>query len=299
MPINTASIRRLLRPGLAMVFSNTTAYPLECFELFSKHKSDKQQEITVEVKMLPVAQMKAEGDSIAFEGMAERYATSFLNQTAAIGYIITREACLDCLYKDEFPMGAVAMRDSLLQYKNIQGASILNNGFSSSYPLADGVPFFSTLHPVDGGFVANTPTANMGLNETSIQDALKGIQRFKSASGIKVVAKPQKLVVPTDLQFAAEVLLGSKYQTGTANNNISSIFNQGYFPRGYTTNHFLTNQANWYILTDVPGMKYFEREPVITNIFTDIDTNNLKVSAFERYCFGVDNFRSAWGVQGI
>lgn len=297
--INTSYIQSLLRPGLAAVFSDTEAYPAEWSEIYTKHKSDKQQEKTVEVKLLPVARLKDQGSSIYYGDMAQRYETSFLNLTTGIGYIITREAVMDNLYKDQFPMGAVAMRDSLAQYKNIQGASIFNNGFSSSYPLADGQPFFSTAHPVDGGTVANTSSVPMGLNETALQNVLIGIQQFQSAAGIKVVAKAMKLLVPQQLQFAADVLLGSKFRTGTANNDINAIYNMGYLPRGYTVNHFLTSSTNWFVLTDVPNLKYFEREPVITNIFTDIDTNNLKVSAFERYCFGVDNFRSAYGVQGV
>jgi hypothetical protein len=34
-------------------------------------------------------------------------------------------------------------------------------------------------------------------------------------------------------------------------------------------------------------------------MFTDIDANVLKVRAFERYSFGVSNFRAVVGVQGL
>lgn len=300
LPINTAAIPSLLRPGLMAAFSDYDVYPEQWMDIFSKHKSDKQVEYEVEMKLLPTAFLKPEGQSITYAGMNQMYQTTYKNVTIGIGYIITREAVVDNLYKDQFPMGAIALRDSLSQYKNIQGANVLNNAFSSTYAGADGVALCSTAHPIVGGTYSNTFTIPTALNETSIEDALTTVQQFLSASGLRVVKKIKKLVVPANLQWTANRLTESKFRTSTANNDISAIYNTKAIAEGYVTNQFLTNSLNWFITTDEPnGFKYYEREPVITDIMTDPDTNNLKVRAFERYCFNWSNSRCVFGSQGV
>ncbi len=46
------------------------------------------------------------------------------------------------------------------------------------------------------------------------------------------------------------------------------------------------------------GFKYYEREALETDVYTDFDTDNLKAKAIERYSFGCSNFRAGWGSQG-
>lgn len=41
-----------------------------------------------------------------------------------------------------------------------------------------------------------------------------------------------------------------------------------------------------------------ERKAVATDLTTDFDTKSIKVSAIERYSFGVSNWRAAWGSAG-
>jgi hypothetical protein len=298
--ITTAFEPDLLRPGLAAVFMNHEAWPDQWKEIFSVHRSDKQQEIEVEMRALPTAALKPEGTQTLYADMGEMYKTSYVNQTIAIGYMITAEAISDNLYKTQFPQGNRALSDSLRQFKNIQGANVLNNAFNTNYPIGDGQPLCSTSHPIYTGTVSNTLSTPAALNETSLQDALITLDQFQSASGIKVQTKAKKLIVPSQLQFTADVLLGSKYQINTANNNISALYNMKSIPMGAYVNQFLTNPLNWFVITDEPnGFKHYIREGVSTDMFTDIDANVLKVRAFERYSFGVSNFRAVVGVQGL
>jgi hypothetical protein len=45
----------------------------------------------------------------------------------------------DNLYESQFPQQAQSLRNSMLQSKEVNGASVLNNGFSASFPGGDGV----------------------------------------------------------------------------------------------------------------------------------------------------------------
>jgi len=300
MAVNTAAIKSLLRPGLNAVFGDYPSYGGQWAEVFSKNKSDKQVEYDVEMRMLGLAQLKQQGMSITYDnGMAERYTTPYLNQTIALGFIITREAMRDNLYKSDFPKQAQSLRKALEQTKEIRGASVLNNGFSASFPIGDGQPLFSTSHPLDNGVSANTFTVQADLNEASLEQAVIGTQRFRDVAGILTNFKPDKLVVPAALQFTAERLLKSQLRTATGNNDVNAMYNVNSVPGGYTVNQYLTSGSAWFLKTNADnGFKYFERDPVENEMTTDFDTKSIKVSAIERYSFGVSNFRAAWGSQG-
>jgi hypothetical protein len=299
MTINTTAIRSLLRPGLADVFGDYDDFPAEWTEIFEKHTSDMQQEIEVETKLLGLAEIKAEGASTHFEDMGQRSITNYIHKYVAIGFIITRQAIKDNLYKARFPLQAKALKSSMMQTKEVLGAAILNNGFSTSFPIGDGKPVFSLTHPIDNGFVANTPTVQTDFNETALEDAITAIGNFKDAAGLRKQFKVTKLIVPNGLQFTADRVLHSQYRTQTANNDINATFHMGSVPGGWTMNHYLTDTNAWFLMTDCEGaFKYYSREPIETDVWTDFDTDNMKARALERFSFGCSNFRGAYASSG-
>lgn len=300
-PINTTAIRDLLRPGLAAIVTPDAPYPEQWREVFSVNKSDKEREIEVEIKTLGLAQIKAQGASIAYDSMQETFLTNYVNKFIGIGFIITSEALEDNLYKKDFPMQAEALKSSLKETKETLGASIFNNGFDTSYPIGDGQPVFSTAHPISGGpgTIANTFSVQVDLSEASLQDMIIGVQKFRSANGLLEANKPQKLLVPRELQFTANRLLNSEFRTGTANNDINATYNMSAVPMGYTVNQYLTDTNAYFLMTNASnGFKYYERKPITTDMYVDFDTDSLKAKAIERYCFGVTNFRASFGSSG-
>jgi hypothetical protein len=293
--INTAAIQAMLRPGLADIFGDYPSMPAEWTQLYSKHTSDKATEIDLEIKLLGLASIKAEGASIAYDTMGQRYTTNYIHRYVGIGFVITRQAMKDNLYKSSFPLQAKALKDSMAQTKETLGASVFNNGFDTNFPIGDGRALFSLTHTIEGGTLANTFAVQADLNETSLSDAITGVGRFLDAAGLKKPAKPKKLALPLEMRWAAERLLGSQ-KDPTSNHNAINVV---YKSVDYCINHWFTDTNSWYLLTDAPsGFKYYEREGYETDVYRDFDTHNLKAQAIERYSFGVTNFRAAWGSQG-
>lgn len=302
MAINTGAIANLLRPGLAAVFGSYPMYPSEWAEIFDVYESDKAVEIEVEMKMLGLAQIRPEGSQTSMDTMGQRIITNYQHKYIGLGFVITRQAIMDNLYKTRFPMMATALRDSLAQTKEILGAAVLNNGFNAAYPIGDGQPLFSTAHPIDGGTFSNTSAVAADLNEASLESGIITIQQFKNQAGLIVMTKPKKLIVAPQNQFVAERLLASAFRTNTANNDISAIYNVTAIPEGYRVNHFLTTTAGqaWFVTTDAPdGFKHYVREKVETDVYTDFSTDNLQAKAIERYSFGVSNPRAGYGNVGV
>jgi hypothetical protein len=184
--------------------------------------------------------------------------------------------------------------------KQVKAASVINNGFSSSYPGGDGVALFSTAHPlVSGGTNSNTPTTQADLNETSLEAAVIQIAAWTDERGLLIAAKPRKLIIPSALQFVATRLLETSLRVGTTDNDINALKNNGSIPEGYTINHFLTDTNGWYLTTDVPnGMKHFIRVPMSTGMDGDFDTGNVRYKARERYSFGWSDPLGMFGSQG-
>jgi hypothetical protein len=301
MAINTSAIANLLRPGLADVFGDYTMYPSQWTDIFDRHTSIMQQEIEVETRLLGMAAIRAEGASTAFDNaMGQRWITTYLHKYVSLGFIVTRQALKDNLYKNKFDMQSRALKRSMLQTKEVLGAAVINNGFSSSYPGGDGVSLYSTSHPIDGATYANTFSTQADLNETALNDANVIIQQFKDQAGLIVMTKPRKLIVPPQLAWTADRLLGSKYRTDTANNDINPIASTQMIPDGYRVNQFFTDTNGWIIKTDADsGFKYYEREKLEIDMFTEFDNDNLKVKALERYSFGWSNPRVTFGSQGL
>jgi hypothetical protein len=230
--------------------------------------------------------------------MGQQSVTTFYHQKYAVGYTITQEAIEDNLYPDQWPQQTKALKSSLNEAKETKAASIFNNAFNPAYPLADGVPLCSANHPILGGVVSNTVGIQQ-LNEGSLENMLITIRKFLSASGNRFNAGSDKLVVPTELEFQAERLLNSKYRTGTANNDINAINNMRSLPGGYTVNRYFTNPGSFFILTDQKEyLVHYERWPIRSDLYTDNSTTNVNVVAYERYSFGIPDFRCLAGAQG-
>lgn len=298
MTTSTAQIAQLLLPGLNAVFGDYNRLPSQWPEIFTKHTSELAYERDVEVKTLGLAQLRSEGGSVAYDDMGTRYTYVYRHVQPALGFIMTRNAIRDNVYKSDFGPNTRALKFSMRQTKEVYGAAVLNNAQDTTgvYYGGDGQPLLSLNHPIDVGTVGNTPAVQAQLNETSLQDADIAIARFRDAAGNKVLVKPRKLVIPPDLKFVAKRILGSTGRVGTADNDLNALKELQIIGGGWAENHFLTNTQSWYVITDCPdGLKYFQRDPLETDLFVDFDTDNMKVKATERYSFGWSNWRAIYG----
>ena len=159
---------------------------------------------------------------------------------------------------------------------------------------------FSTAHPtVAGGNQKNRLTTNADLNETSLEQMVIDIAAFVDERGLLIAARPRKLIVPPALMFVATRLLQTEQRTGTADNDINALRNNGSIPEGFVVNHYLTDTDAFFLTTDVPnGMKMFVRTPMATSMDGDFDTGNVRYKARERYSFGVSDPLGMFGSPG-
>lgn len=297
MAVNLSSIRELLFPGLRGVTGEYAMIPKQWDKVFDKGKSDMTVERTVAMRFLGLAQAKNEGQATPFDnGAGQRYVYNQEHTEIALGYAMTRKSIDDNLYKKQFRPSNLGLNDSFAQTKEILGANVFNNG--NVYQTAiggDGVPLFSPSHPIDGGTVANRPSTELELNESSLQAALLQVRGFKNQAGLKIMARGKKLVVPPQLEYVACRLLKTDLRPGTADNDVNATVATGGVPDGYVVMDFLTSAFAWFVLTDKPGLLYLDRIGYETDMQVDFTTDNLLVKAYERYSFGYFDPMAAWG----
>lgn len=299
MAVNLSAIKDLLLPGLRGIEGKYDQIPSQYDKIFNAYDSKMALERTAEMRFLGLAQLKTEGAQTSFDNSAgERYVYNQEHIEIALGYAITRKAIDDNLYKTQFQPSNLGLIESFQQTKEIYGANVLNTATTYSSSIGgDGKALCATDHPIDGGTVANRPTTDVDLNESSLLNAMIAIRtNFKDQAGLKVFARGRKLIVPPQLEPVAIRLTKTELRPGTADNDVNAIMmTAGGLPEGYMVNDFLTSSTAWFLLTNIAGLAHMKRVKFETDMQVDFVTDNLLVKGYERYSFSYFNFRSIYG----
>ena len=300
MAISRAQLLKELLPGLNALFGlEYKTYGEEHKEIYETETSERSFEEETKLSGFSAAPVKAEGAAIAYDNAQEAWTARYNHETIALGFSITEEAVEDNLYDSLSKRYTKALARAMAYTKQVKAASVLNNGFSSSYVGGDGKALFAADHPlVSGGSNSNRLTAS-DLNETSLEAAVIQIAGWTDERGLLIAAKPNKLIVPPALMFTAKRLLDTELRVATADNDINALKAMGSIPGGYTVNHYLTDTNAWFLTTDVPnGMKHFVRTPLQNSMDGDFDTGNVRYKSRERYSFGWSDPLGMFGSPG-
>lgn len=304
MAISRAQLAKELEPGLNSLFGMSyDTYSREYEQIFAIEDSQRAFEEEVLVTGFGGAPVKTEGQGVQFDNASESYTARYTHDTIALAFSLTEEAVEDNLYDSLGKRYVKALARSMANTKEVKGADVLNNAFSTSFNGGDGKPLIALDHPLaGGGTAANRATTMADLNETSLEDALIDISTFTDDRGLTISVQATKLVVPPQLVFVADRILESTLRVGTADNDINAIRNTGVLPGGYTVNHYLTDPDAFFLLTTVTemgeGLKMFQRTAMETSMEPDFSTGNLRYKARERYSFGFSDWRGIYGSEG-
>jgi len=301
MAISRAQLLKELLPGLNALFGLEYAkYGEEHKEIYETESSERSFEEETKLSGFSAAPVKNEGSAIAYDNGQEAWTARYNHETIAMGFSLTEEAIEDNLYDSLSARYTKALARSMAYTKQVKGAAVLNNGFTTGYNGGDGTTLFSATHTlVSGGTNSNIPSTASDLNETSLEAAVIQISLWTDERSLLIAAKPRKLIVPPALQFVATRLLETELRVGTNDNDINALKNNGSIPEGYAINHFLTDSNAWFLTTDVPnGMKHFERTPLQNSMDGDFDTGNVRYKSRERYSFGWSDPLGMYGSAG-
>jgi len=302
--ITTGNIPRLLQDGLNKVFGESfDRFPLQWPNIFDRDTSTKNFEIDQMVEGFGSASTKAEGAGIDFDSQSQGFAPKYQHITTAKGFMVTEEALEDELY-GVLKNGSRALGSSMRVREETRGASVLNNGFDSSFlqPGGDGKSLFNASHPQgpsSTGVFTNQLAVAADLTEASLEDMLILIGQAKDNRGLQIQLRAERLIIPVNLQFDSQRILRSVLQNDTANNATNAIKDMGAIAQGDSVNNYLTDTNAWFIKTDAPtGLRYFSRRELRFGQDNAFTTGNMRMKADKRDSFGWSEPRGIYGTPG-
>ncbi len=304
MAISRAQLAKELEPGLNSLFGmNYDEYDREYEDIFVIEDSNRAFEEEVLIVGFGSAPVKSEGQGVSFDNASESFSSRYTHETVSLAFALTEEAIEDNLYDSLGKRYVKALAKSMANTKEVKGADVLNNAFSSSFLGGDGKSLIASDPPLaGGGSAANRASTMADLNEASLEDAFIDISTFTDDRGLIISVQPERLVVPPQLVFVADRILQSDLRSGTADNDVNAIKNTGVLPGGYVVNHYLNDPDAFFILTSVneagDGLKMFQRSPMENSMEPDFSTGNIRYKARERYSFGFSDWRGVYGSQG-
>jgi hypothetical protein len=299
MPINTGLFGKALWPGVNTWYGKAyEEFGTQYDKIFTKKSSRKNYEEVVSISPFGLAQQKGEGAPVSYDTEQQGFVDRYIHAVYALGFIITKEMVEDDLYDVVSERKATGLAFSMRQTKELNAANFMNRAFNGSFTFADGVSLINTAHPnVRGGTWSNQIAVAADLSEAALEQAYIDIQKYTDDAGKRISVKPQKLIIPVDLDFEANKIMKTEYEVGTNNNTVNVV--RGRFPGGIVINNYLTDTDAWFIQTNVPnGLTYFERRGDSFSMDDDFDTDNAKFKATSRYSFGCGDKKNIYGSPG-
>lgn len=204
-----------------------------------------------------------------------------------LGYEVSHEFVQDNLYGIVTDDGSRMLSQSGRDTEERQAWALLNNAFTTQLSY-DGQPIISTVHPLRGGGVyANKPAAPDALSFTGLQASLERHMLMVNERGLKLRQTPVSLIVPVQLSWLANELLGSSMKPFEASNT-ENVLNSGRIGLKIITSPYLTSPTAWFTLTRKHRLNFFWREK--PNMDRDYDKKARVAMFMNFFRFGTAAF---------
>jgi phage major head subunit gpT-like protein len=238
----------------------------------------------------------AEGAPTKYDEPVMGFRKTYIHDQYSLGFRASR------VLRDDDRYGVIAKMAAALGRSARETRELHHAQFINTNPAGpDGVPLFSELHPIykAGGVQSNRLGVTSDLDVVSLQLALTKMRKWKSPEGHLVRLRPEKLVVPPDLEWRAAELLGGTMRSDTANNTINAFRHrdgESSFTK-YVVWDYLTDPLKWYVWAEMDDLdlKSYSREEPNTIHDVDFDTRSMKTAIWTRYSYGADGGAGVFG----
>ncbi|NWG75090.1 MAG: Mu-like prophage major head subunit gpT family protein [Rubrivivax sp.] len=286
-----------------VIFERFERWPPQYSRIFRVMTSSRSIEQTTEVSGLGTFHVIPEGGAMRYDEAVPGFDQTYLHEQYGLGFKISRVMADD----DRFGIIqklAADLGNSARETIELTVASHFNNGFSGSYLGPDGVALFSTSHPLvkAGGVQANTLSTPADLDIPSLELALTDFRRMVGPSGKKIRLRPTKLVVPPELEFAAQEMLTATLRSDTPNNAPNAFKRRVGLPSfdEVFVWDYLSDPDAWFVVADPEDteLRFYWREKPNTVHDVDFDSRSIKTAMWFRFSSGWSSYYGVYGVPG-
>ena len=200
---------------------------------------------------------------------------------------------------------SVALSNSIFQAREIQAASVYNNGFDgTNYPLPDGQPLFSASHPLvkAGGVQSNLLAVACDLDVASLELALTDWELIKTHEGFLQLLPTPRLLVAAANRWTAFQVVRAGQRSDTANNTVNAFENgeSGKAVEGPIVWAYLTDPDAWFLVappSDTETMWLDRKAPYTKADYTEKNETGVVYMRY-RADFGAYGWQGVYGTPG-
>jgi len=287
----------ILEPGFRKIFNDAFKETERVFtQLFRVSDSRKQDERDSAVSGFGYLVPKPAGQPIAYEDPVQMYDVLYTHITYAKGFKIEKELFDDDQYnimnRKPDQLGRAGRRT-----EENQAATIWNNAFSTSQQGGDAKPLCSTSHPrADAGTSqSNASSTGLPLTETNYETVKLAMRNQLDDKGMKIDVMPRTVLVPINLEKAANIIFNSKLRSNTADNDMNPYLNEvKVIPWIYLS----STTAFFLIDSDQHQVTWFFRERANFKQDDAFETDVALFKVRERFSGGFSDWRGVYGSKG-
>lgn len=288
MPVIRGAFDRIIAPGLLAAYVNEyeqlpASYP-QVVKIDSTGRAYEDILVTTGLGTTPV---KPESVDVAMDRPLQVGTVRMTIISYGLGYELSQEIMDDDLYNVVGRPASEMLAQSGRDTEERQGWGLLNGSFTTvkSY---DNLSIINTAHTLaNGATYANAPAAAQAFSFTAIQASLERQMLMVNERGIRVRQVPNKVIVPVQLSWVADEILGATGKPYTADNT-PNVLAKGKVGLAPITSPYLTSTTAWW--TQAPNHKlmfFWRKKPEMDK---DYDKKARVASFFNFFRFGTAAF---------
>jgi hypothetical protein len=273
-------------------------------KLFAMKSSKLKTEYGVVSNTFGLVQPYTEGGKVLYQSQSEGQTISVQHTTYASGFPFTMEQdvyYVDQAKKELLNTQASELMNSFARTKEIVHLNIFNRAFNTSFNYGDTTSLIATNHTTPSGNQSNRLAFDADLSETSLENLFTQIELTLDNVGNRIGLKSKDLLIPPQLMFDAERIVGSVQQNDTANNAINVIKAKRFIDNIIVT-PYLTDTDAYFVTTDImdgKGFVHFDVKALQTWEDDMEDVLARKIKMAEIYSATCFDWRAVYGSQGI
>lgn len=260
MAVIRGAFDRIIAPGLFAAYVNEyeqlpASYP-DVFKIDSTGRAYEDVLITSGLGTTPV---KPESVDVAMDRPLQVGTVRMTIVSYGLGYELSQEVMDDDLYNVVGKPASQLLAQSGRDTEERQAWALLNGSFTTTKSY-DGLSIVNSAHTLAGsGTYGNAPAAAQALSFTAIQASLERQMLMVNERGLRVRQSPTKLIVPVQLSWTANEILGATNKPYTADNT-PNVLNAGRSGLMTVTSPYLTSTTAWWTQAPNHKLMFFWRQ---------------------------------------
>lgn len=243
----------------------------------------------------------SELQNIPFEDRVPGWEVTYVHKKYTKGASISQEMI------DDNKWGLVkktpkALALSKMRSLEVLGADVFNFGFvaggggKAKFTGGDGKALFATDHVNRAGDVIQSNKITTALSQSSLQTVSSAMKKRKDSKGQIVEYMPSILLVPTELEYTAKIILETAQETGSNDNDINPMHKS----LELVVWPYLTSATAWFVLDgDAHELNFFIRKDEgVQGPKWNFDNDSAKWKSVFRASAGFSSWEGVYGSVG-